>query len=568
MPWPTNVLSSVAATDKRKVSRNLDRQVQSLSAVDGDENESDSEANSDLDSFAGDLENLLDAEEWKGMRAEEEIEDEAAEAAELCRLLMDDEEAAEQKKKKKTKTTGIEAGLVFGSKSNFIDNAERIKKTKKVHPNGSYITKENSNRDFKEVETLFGKRKMSDKVKAMKNNATSDSSTPRLKAKVKILGEGLKIFKEKKSSRESFVCGACGQLGHMRTNKNCPKYGEEPDTQVEITEIEKASAKSSSLDPSSKSQQKLQKKKSMTESTTKIEAPEGEKSSLKSKVLPVKFKCGSTEKFSDKPADGAAQSSDLPITSDARPDSSDLETVSKPISKVNKIIISNKAKPDDVQVESHKPSIVIRPPLDTDRGQIEPHKPSIVIRPPINAERNHIESHKPSIVIRPPAAKDRDQGHKKIVIKQPKEIIDVDQGSQDGSTGFEYRKIKKIAELSGWLGNILERVVDTLKDRLDVSYLFLKPVSKKEAPDYLDIIKRPMDLSTIREKVRKMEYKHREEFRHDMWQITYNAHLYNDGRNPGIPPLADQLLELCDYLLKEHNYSLSEAEAGIESREH
>jgi transcription initiation factor TFIID subunit 1 len=41
-----------------------DRQVQSLSAIDGDDNGSDTEANSDLDSFAGDLENLLDAEEF------------------------------------------------------------------------------------------------------------------------------------------------------------------------------------------------------------------------------------------------------------------------------------------------------------------------------------------------------------------------------------------------------------------------------------------------------------------------------------------------------------------------
>jgi transcription initiation factor TFIID subunit 1 len=83
--------------------------------LDGDEIESDSEANSDLDSFAGDLENLLDAEEFEGdesnyeskhdkgdcvkgikmrrrpsqAQAEEEFEDEAAEAAELCRLLMD-----------------------------------------------------------------------------------------------------------------------------------------------------------------------------------------------------------------------------------------------------------------------------------------------------------------------------------------------------------------------------------------------------------------------------------------------------------------------------------------------
>lgn len=87
-----------------------DRQFQSLSAIDGEDIESDTEAHSDLDSFAGDLENLLDAEEEceegeeeeiegvKGLKmrrrpsqvqAEEEIEDEAAEAAELCRMLMD-----------------------------------------------------------------------------------------------------------------------------------------------------------------------------------------------------------------------------------------------------------------------------------------------------------------------------------------------------------------------------------------------------------------------------------------------------------------------------------------------
>lgn len=106
-----------------------------------------------------------------------------------------------------------------------------------------------------------------------------------------------------------------------------------------------------------------------------------------------------------------------------------------------------------------------------------------------------------------------------------------------------------------------------VKDRNDVSYLFLKPVSKKEAPDYLDVIERPMDLSRIRERVRNMEYKSREDFRHDIWQITYNAHKYNDGRNPGIPPLADKLLEHCDYLLNENDDSLTAAEAGIEIRD-
>ncbi|KAH7848734.1 hypothetical protein Vadar_006970 [Vaccinium darrowii] len=55
------------------------------------------------------------------------------------------------------------------------------------------------------------------------------------------------------------------------------------------------------------------------------------------------------------------------------------------------------------------------------------------------------------------------------------------------------------------LANILEIIVDTPKVRTEVSCLFLKPVSRKEAPDNLKIIKHPMHLSTIKEKVRKLE---------------------------------------------------------------
>uniref|UniRef100_A0A5B7AIG9 Transcription initiation factor TFIID subunit 1 n=1 Tax=Davidia involucrata TaxID=16924 RepID=A0A5B7AIG9_DAVIN len=674
-----------------------DRQVQSLSAFDGDENESDSEANSDLDSFAGDLENLLDAEECEegeegnyeskhdkadGVRGlkmrrrpyqaqvEEEIEDEAAEAAELFRMLMDDDEA-ERKKKKKSRAVGQEVGLTPGSKLSFgFETAERVKKTNTIvkqitntaQPDGFCTSKDNIIRYPKKEERILSKKNLSGKVKAMKNNDIANMGL--LNKKVKILGDGIKIVKEKKSARESFVCGACGQLGHMRTNKNCPKYGEDLETQVESTVPEKTSVRSSSLVPSAQPQQRTLTKKLIAKSATKIalmEASEDDKSSSKAKIL--KVKCGSTDKLPDKLTPSASQSSDRPVTSDA-------ETGNKSAIKVNKIIFSNKMRTEDAQVESHKTSIVIRPPMET--------------------ERNHI--------------------HKKIIIRRPKEKNDLDQVSQEGSSGLEYKKTKKIIELSSlekhrkqdkirvtgeaarrkvredkrwWeeeekrriaerqreerarrlyeeqrrtqeeqerfaeirryeeairrereeeeqqkakkkkkkkrpemrddylddlrprrndrriperernvkrrpvvelggygteyapptkrrrggevgLSNILESIVETLKERYEVSYLFLKPVSKKEAPDYLDIIKHPMDLSTIKEKVRKMEYKSREEFRHDVWQITFNAHKYNDGRNPGIPPLADQLLELCDYLLGENDSSLTEAEAGIE----
>ncbi|XP_050262910.1 transcription initiation factor TFIID subunit 1 isoform X2 [Quercus robur] len=660
-----------------------ERQVQSLSALDR-ENESDSEGNSDLDSFAGDLENLLDAEECeeevgnyeskhdkadgvKGLKmrrrpsiaqAEEENEDEAAEAAELCRLLMEDDEA-ERRKKKKTKVVREETGLALGLQPSFgFENTNRIKQiVSTAQPDGSYSSKEIFNKDMKEVENVIAKKGKYGKVKALtkKNDITSVGLVSK---KIKISGDKVKVFKEKKSARESFVCGACGQLGHMRTNKNCPKYGEDLEAHVETADPEKAPVKIKPLDPSSQTQQKTQTKKAIPKSATKIavvETPEAEKSSLKAKVLPVKFKCGSIDKFSDNLAVEAALSSDQPVTPNPE--------TGKSAVKVNKIIIPNKMKPEDAETP----------------------KPSIKIRPPANTVRDQLESHKRSIVIRPPTETDREQPQKKIIIKRPKEIIDLDQVSQDGSPSFEFQKTKRIVELSNiakhrkqerrtlaeesakkkpredgrWfegqeklveikkyaaairsereeeerqkakkkkkkkrpeireeyvedprtrrndkrvperersakrrpvaelgkfgadygpptkrrkggevgLANILERIVETLKDRYEVSYLFLKPVSKKEAPDYYDIIKRPMDLSRIKEKVRKMEYKSREDFRHDVWQITFNAHRYNDGRNPGIPPLADQLLEICDYLLVENDEHLTEAESGIENRE-
>ncbi|RVX09363.1 Transcription initiation factor TFIID subunit 1 [Vitis vinifera] len=727
-----------------------DRQVQSLSAVDSDEIESDSEANSDLDSFAGDLENLLDAEECEdgeegnceskhdrtdGVRglkmrrrpsqaqAEEEIEDEAAEQRSCvgCSWMVwavfdidncsaDDE--AERKKKKKTRPVGEEEGLALGSQLNFgFENGQKLKKNSavvkqlvsKVQPDGSYSQKEKAFRDSKEVESFLPKRNISGKAKILKKNDTARMGV--LHKKIKIMGDGIKMFKEKKSARESFVCGACGQLGHMRTNKNCPKYGEDLEAQVEITEPEKASVKSSSLEHSAQLQQRTLIKKIIPKSATKmalVETSEGEKSSLKAKNLPVKFKCGSADRLPDKVAPGTTHGPDQRVISDA-------ETGNKFV-KVNKIIISNKMKPEDSQVESHKPSIVIRPPTETDKEHVESHKPSIVIRPPseidrdqveshkpsnvtrppTETDRDQVESHKPSIVIRPPVDTDRDQPRKKIIIKRPKEIS-LDQVSQDGSTGLEYRKTKKIVELSSfekhkkpetkhlnedaakrkaredkrlWEEEEKRRNAERLREerakrlyeeemrmleeqeRLAEIRKFEEAIrrereeeerqkarkkKKKKMPemrdnhledyrtrrndrriperdrstkrrpvvelgkfgaDYGPPTKRrrggevglsnvlesivdslrdryedPMDLSTIREKVRKMEYKSREDFRHDVWQITYNAHIYNDGRNPGIPPLADQLLELCDYLLSENDASLTEAEAGIEYRD-
>ncbi|KAL0384418.1 UNVERIFIED_CONTAM: Transcription initiation factor TFIID subunit [Sesamum radiatum] len=572
-----------------------------------------------------------------------------------CNYCSADDEA-DRKKKKKTRAAVEQVGVAYKSKS-VPENTDGIKKTNTaskriVQPEGSFVSMEKITKDQKEVlacltfnfwvqvESLSAKKPLLGKLKVKKKNEIEQMGL--LNKKVKILADGM-------------------NLGHMRTNKNCPKYREDTETRAESTDLEKSSSKPNFVDLAEQSQQKPLTKKVTPKNGIKTagsEAPEDDKPTSKAKVL--KVKCGATDKLPDRHTPPTSQSSDRPVISDA-------ETGQKSVVKVNKIIFSNKTKPEDMLVETPKPSIVIKPPVDADR----------------------------------------DQPRKKIIIKQPKEIINLDDNSQDGSLGLDYRKTKKMIELSSldkhrehdnknffeessrmrdpegnpwWvedkrrnaerqqeernrraekmrmideqpayellryeeairrereeeerqrakakkkkkrkpeikddylddlpprrndrrlqerdkmvrrrpepeygkhapdyaqaskrrrggevgLSNILENIVETLRGRKEISYLFLKPVTKKEAPDYLDIVSHPMDLSTIRDKARRMEYKSRDDFRHDVYQIVFNAHKYNDRRNPGIPPLADQLLELCDFLLDQYDAELTEAEAGIE----
>ncbi|WZZ08615.1 hypothetical protein YC2023_094536 [Brassica napus] len=732
-----------------------DRQLSSLSAYDGDENESENEANSDLDSFAGDLENLLDAEEGgegeesniskndkldgvKGLKmrrrpsqveTDEEIEDEATEYAELCRLLMQDED--QKKKKKKIKAVGEGMGSFPPPRPSIgFQIAEPVRKATFIdknpiatQPDASFLVNESTVKDTRNVDSPILK---TPKGKQVKDNGNSLGPLK----KVKILNENLKVFKEKKSARENFVCGACGQYGHMRTNKHCPRYRENTDPQPEGVDMEKSVGKPSTSELSGQAKIKpIKSSKAAPKSAIKVTVdatPKGDSSTSKTGGLPLKFRYGiPAGAMSDTPGSEAPGSSEQAAVSD-------IDTGTKTTSKISKLKISSKAKPKESKVESDRPL----PTYSRERGESESHKPCVsgnqaassrhtisILQPSLSMDRDQAESRRPHLVIRPPT--EREQPQKKLVIKRSKEITDHDMSSLEESPRFESRKTKRMAELTGFqrqqsfrvaenslerrpkedrvwwdeeeisrrrdyddmnvteepneiaeirryeevlrsereeeerqkaknkkkkkkmqpelvegyledypprrnnndrrgrnvrsryvsdfemngadyapqpkrrkkgevkllfaihvryvlsfnlspcvlsrlykqvgLANILETIVDTLRLKEEVSGLFLKPVSKKDAPDYFDIVKRPMDLSTIRDKVRKIEYRNREQFRHDVWQIQLNAHLYNNnGRNPGIPPLADQLLEICDYLLEDYGDQLAEAEKGID----
>ncbi|RZC93391.1 hypothetical protein C5167_026005 [Papaver somniferum] len=206
------------------------------------------------------------------VQAEMETEDEAAKPG-LCRIIRDDDEAKRKKKKKKVAREELglscQSGLTTEHLSKTNDNVEQVILI--TNRDGSFMSMENINHVPNEVESILGKRTFSSLFKTEKPEkhhsvkvvqerfvcrACNQEGHMRTNKSCPMYGNGLdtqinptnnqpmQVDAEEcqeaeavnpsttKNARENFVCGACGQEGHMKTNKNCPRYGHEADIQV------------------------------------------------------------------------------------------------------------------------------------------------------------------------------------------------------------------------------------------------------------------------------------------------------------------------------------------------
>lgn len=78
-----------------------------------------------------------------------------------------------------------------------------------------------------------------------------------------------------------------------------------------------------------------------------------------------------------------------------------------------------------------------------------------------------------------------------------------------------------------------EKVLMELKAMTDSVQPFLQRVSKREAPDYYNIIKTPMDIGTMIKKLKQFHYKSKKEFVDDLGLIWNNCLKYNSA--PELP---------------------------------
>ena len=86
-----------------------------------------------------------------------------------------------------------------------------------------------------------------------------------------------------------------------------------------------------------------------------------------------------------------------------------------------------------------------------------------------------------------------------------------------------------------------QRMLMTLS-RNQSAWLFAEPVNVEalNIPDYLTIVKKPMDFATIKGKIKEQKYAHINEFQEDMELVFYNCKLYN-GEHTGVGQMGKQV---------------------------
>ncbi|KAF8866168.1 Bromodomain-containing protein [Acephala macrosclerotiorum] len=83
------------------------------------------------------------------------------------------------------------------------------------------------------------------------------------------------------------------------------------------------------------------------------------------------------------------------------------------------------------------------------------------------------------------------------------------------------------------MSNIIHRISNYRdKDGHDVSRDFQRLVSKRTLPDYFEVIKEPVALSTLRQKIQKKQYSTFKDYIRDFFLITHNAQTYNRPSAP------------------------------------
>lgn len=109
---------------------------------------------------------------------------------------------------------------------------------------------------------------------------------------------------------------------------------------------------------------------------------------------------------------------------------------------------------------------------------------------------------------------------------------------------------------------ILVNIIDSCIT-FDNTRLFHQPVKKADVPTYYDLIKNPIDLSGIKSKAKRCEYKTVEEFQSDFKLMKDNSEAFN-GPTHFVTIQAVNIIERCELLVQSDMFQLKDLESKVD----
>ncbi|CAG5050459.1 unnamed protein product [Parnassius apollo] len=112
------------------------------------------------------------------------------------------------------------------------------------------------------------------------------------------------------------------------------------------------------------------------------------------------------------------------------------------------------------------------------------------------------------------------------------------------------------------LSFILENLLTTKLKVMPEAWPFVKPVNKKQVKDYYNVIKKPIDMETMGKKIQAHKYHSREDFLKDVQLLVDNCRAYN-GINSQFTRQAETILKVTREALEQFGEHVSQLEANI-----
>lgn len=568
----------------------LQNRVLSSDAILSTDEESSGEEGSDIEDLGKDLESMLSN---KKISSEEHEE---AERRELQKLLSQDRTEKESRpssgatprqsslvdKEDTSSQTGFEGGpgkrLLIHRK--FNENGREFVRTETVknpHVIEAYLRIVTRDKNYREVfasqdekhkeDMRRERRRLQEQLRRIKRNEERE----RLRQLQKSINQGeiteqptaedqakLDALSDKPS--KILRCGACGDYGHMKTNKMCPKY-------TEVSSYGSNDDEFNSEEMSHISQDNLIKVEGtkITLGKALIEAHEDMKRKAltiripKENVIPV---AEPPPKKKRRPPSTTQTSADYLV----RHHKSKNRRRTNPVVALNVVLEHVTAKLKEVQDSwpFHAPVSakvvpdyynIVKNPMDLQtirenikkgiyhtRDDFLEHVASIMNNcvlyngphhPLTKVAENLVKTAKDEL-----KAKEKELGE---IEKEINPLLD-----EDPQVGLSFLFCEILSNLKA----------------MPESWPFHQPVPVKIVPDYYEVIKNPIDLETLKQRCQKNQYQNKGQFLNDVNLLYSNSLSYN-GAEHAFTNTAERLTKLCSELLQQHEKKLGQLENDI-----